>query len=559
MSAAPAARSELELRDYLGVLKRRKLSIILSVVVVVGVVMAYTFVVTPVYEARASLIIEEALATTILNPSATSGSVTDEDVATEAKLMDSRPIRRFVTEALGYEPDVKLATESGIPAIDIKKRSTDPEEAQRSVNDFAAAYVTVRQETLQKSLNRSLADVDRQILSLDAQVAADRRRIREIEFLLSDPSIEEEDAELLEIEKARLEQVTDPVRVVERQNELATVKDALSTKVVLTRSGDNFTISGAAVPTSPAEPQPIRNLAFALALGLLIGLTIAFSRDYLDDTLRTKEDLDAASGNLPVLALVPLVQGWRDRGSAVLESVTNTHSAPSEAYRSLRTALAFAALDRPMKTIQITSSTSGEGKTTTSANLAVMLAEAGKRVLLVDCDLRRPRVHEFFNLDNQIGFADVLLGTTSIEQAIRPTQIPGLSILPSGPPPPNPAELLSTRATRDLLEKLATEVDHVIVDSPPLIPVADSSTLALYVDAVILVVTARVTSRRSLNRSVEILEQIDAPLEGLLFNGIGREASYGYGAYTYAYEAPKSKAKAKAKDKDKDKAEAQVD
>jgi non-specific protein-tyrosine kinase len=341
--------------------------------------------------------------------------------------------------------------------------------------------------------------------------------------------------DLLKVEEQRLRKRTSAESVDIRQTELQTKRDALVTKAALTARGDNFTVSGAPVPTAPAEPRPIRDLLIALALGLILGLAVAFTKDYFDDTLRTKEELDRASGGLPVLALVPVVPGWRDRNSAVLESLTHPRSATAEAYRSLRTALAFAGIERTMKIIQVTSSTSGEGKTTTAANLAVTLAEAGKKVILVDCDLRRPRVHEFFNLENHVGYADVLLGTVSAESAMQVVETPGLSILPAGPQPPNPSELLSTAAARDLLEKLAADVDHVIVDSPPLIPVTDSSAIALYVDALILLVAAKATSRRSLHRSLEILDQIDAPLEGLVFNRVGREATYGYGTYTYTY------------------------
>lgn len=285
----------------------------------------------------------------------------------------------------------------------------------------------------------------------------------------------------------------------------------------------------------PVEPRPVRNLIIAVAVGFLLGLIVAFLREYFDDTLRSKEDLDLASGGVPVLALIPSVPNWRDRTKPVLESVSHPHSAVSEAYRTLRTSLAFAAVSRRIGIIQVTSSTSGEGKTTTAANLAVTLANAGKRVVLVDCDLRRPRVHDFFGLSNKIGFASVLLGEVTVVDALQPAPgVSGLNILPSGPPPPNPAELLSTKAARQVLDTMAEVADYVVVDSPPLLPVTDSVALVGYADATILLVTARSTTRRSLHRSLELMEQIDAPLEGILFNRVGREATYGYG-YGYSY------------------------
>jgi polysaccharide biosynthesis transport protein len=379
-----------------------------------------------------------------------------------------------------------------------------------------------------------MEDVQAQIKNLDAEIAADRDRIIAIGMELN-AGVDAEAAGVLRAEQARLQALVSPEQVLARQGDLQRKLDGLGTKLALTGSGDNFTVSGSATPKVPVEPRPLRTGLIALGVGLLLGLIVAFLRDYFDDTLRTKEDLDHASGAVPVLALIPSVPKWRDRSKAVLESVTHPHSAVSEAYRTLRTSLAFAAIGHRVRIIQVTSSTSGEGKTTTAANLAVTLARTGKRVVLVDCDLRRPRVHEFFGLDNKIGFASVLIGEINVVEALQPIPgISGLNVLPSGPPPPNPSELLSTKAARQLLDTMAEVADFVVVDSPPLLPVADSVTLAGYADATVLLVTARATTRRSLHRSLELLEQVDAPLEGILFNRVGREATYGYG-YGYSF------------------------
>jgi succinoglycan biosynthesis transport protein ExoP len=535
MADTQSVRSELELRDYLGVLRRRKWSIVVVMVIVVGAAVGFTLVQTKVYEAKATLVIETSLASQVLIPTAAvEAAVTDAQVQTEAELMQAFPTTRAITKQLGYLPDVDIETVEGTPAVFVTSRDPLPEKAAKEVNDFTNTYVEVRNESLANTVRNAMEDLQAQIKNLDAEIAADRDRIIAIEMELN-AGVDAEAEGVLRAEQARLQALVSPEQVLARQGDLQRKLDGLGTKLALTGSGDNFTVSGSATPKVPVEPRPLRTGLIALGVGLLLGLIVAFLRDYFDDTLRTKEDLDHASGGVPVLALIPSVPNWRDRSKPVLESVAHPHSAVSEAYRTLRTSLAFAAIGHRVRIIQVTSSTSGEGKTTTAANLAVTLARTGKRVVLVDCDLRRPRVHEFFGLDNKIGFASVLIGEINVVEALHPIPgVIGLNVLPAGPPPPNPSELLSAKAARQLLDTMAEVADFVVVDSPPLLPVADSVTLAGYADATVLLVTARATTRRSLHRSLELLQQVDAPLEGILFNRVGREATYGYG-YGYSF------------------------
>ena len=535
MAEVQPTRSELDLRDYVGVIRRRKWVVIGITFAITLVAIAFSLVQTRIYEAKAALVIEVPVASTAITSQAQPDQgVTQAQVETEAELMRSRPINKAIADQLGYAPDVDIKTVEESPVVYVTSRDSNPEQAAKEVNDFTTTYVKVRQASISKALDNAIVDVRAQIQSLDGEVAAYKVRIDEIFAQLASTS-DAAKKRLLTTELERLQTLVEPRNVVARQAELQDKLDQLATKASLIARGDNFTVSGSAVPTQPVSPRPLRNGLIALGIGLLLGLAVAFVRDYFDDTLRTKDDLDAASGGIPVLGLIPAVPGWRDRGTPMLESATHPHSSTAEAYRSLRTALEFAAIEHKVGIIHITSSSSGEGKTTTAANLAVALAAAGKRVVLVDCDLRRPRVHDFFGIDATVGFTSVLKGEIDLQDAMIPaSNVDGLLVLPSGPPPPNPAELLSSKATQGLLETLAKFVDTVVVDSPPLLPVADSAVLAGYAHATILVVTARSTTRRSLHRSLEMLAQVNAPLEGILFNGVGREASYGSG-YGYDY------------------------
>lgn len=535
MADVTPARSELDLRDYVTVIRRQRWTIIVIALAIAVVTIAISLFQTRIYEAESTVVLEVPVASSAISSSLDPDqAVTQAQVETEAELMRSRPINRSIAEQLGYQPDVTIKTVEATPVVFITSRSTDAEEATKHVNDFAATYVKVRQTMIASAIDNAVIDVRAQIQNLDGEVAEYKTRIDEIVGQLAvttDPA----KRLLLTTELERLQTLVDPRQVVARQAQLQNKLDQLATRASLTARGDNYTVSGSAVPTDPVSPRPMRNGLIALGIGLLLGLAVAFVRDYFDDTLRTKDDLDLASGGIPVLGLIPAVPGWRDRGTPVLESLTHPHSSTSEAYRSMRTALEFAAIEHKVGIIQITSSSSGEGKTTTAANLAVALSNAGKRVILVDCDLRRPRLNEFFGIESDAGFTTVLKGEMDVNDAlVLVPDVDGLLVLPSGPTPPNPVELLSSKATQALLEKLAEFADTVVVDSPPLLPVADAAVLAGYADATILVVTARSTTRRALHRSLEMLAQVNAPLEGILFNGVGREASYGPG-YGYDY------------------------
>jgi non-specific protein-tyrosine kinase len=209
-------------------------------------------------------------------------------------------------------------------------------------------------------------------------------------------------------------------------------------------------------------------------------------------------------------------------------------SSASEAYRSLRTAIGFIGLDKPLRVIQVTSPSAAEGKTTTIANLAVALANVGKKVVVVDCDLRRPRIHTFFGIPNEVGFTSVLLGEVPLANAAQAVGRRHLMLLASGQLPPNPSELLSSTRTAQVLATLQAEADVVLVDSPPVLPVTDSAVLSAHVDATLLVIRAGVTTRRQLTRAVEVLEQVAAPLVGTVLNGVTADEGYGY-TYNYGY------------------------
>ncbi len=245
--------------------------------------------------------------------------------------------------------------------------------------------------------------------------------------------------------------------------------------------------------------------------------------------------------------LIPVIKEWHNRKKPFLVTQAHPKSPPTEAYRGLRTSVQFMALANPTKILQITSPSAGDGKTTTSANIAWIMAEAGQRVVLVSCDLRRPRIHEFFGLQNDVGFTSVLLGESTLQDAL--VAVPGqpqLRLLPSGPVPPNPSELLSGAKAHEVFQSLSDLADIVVVDSAPILPVTDAAVLSTHADAVLIVVSAGVDKRRDVVRSVEMLKQINAPIVGTVLNRSPEADSYAYSRYGYGYGENSSEKPAKA-------------
>jgi len=310
---------------------------------------------------------------------------------------------------------------------------------------------------------------------------------------------------------------------------------------------NNFRIVDVArVPTSPIEPNIPRNLAFAFMLGLTSGVGLAFLLEGLDNTVRTTEQAQLISGFAP-LGMIPLgSRTARDGASSkrlviaaskeAVELVTQVRpqSQMAESYRALRTSLLLSNLGAPPKVIMVTSALPQEGKTTTSINCAVVLAQKGIRVLLIDADLRRPSIHKTLGMGPRSGLSNVLTGSATLQQAIsRSPILPNLAVLPAGTPPPNPAELLASSNMRDVLEELRGQYDHIVVDTPPTLSVTDAVVLSPRADAIVLVIRSGQTTKQALRRSRDILMQVNAKVSGVLLNAVDLSSPDYYYYYEY--------------------------
>ncbi len=310
--------------------------------------------------------------------------------------------------------------------------------------------------------------------------------------------------------------------------------------------GNITVVDYATTPGTPVRPQPFRNLLFGGILGLLLGVGLAFGRHYLDHTVHTPEELRRWG---TVMGVVPsmdrLVKEEFEGKEKVsidgrevdtrLITLLNPTSPVAEAYRRLRTNLQFSRVDKPVQVVVVTSAGPGEGKSITSMNLALALAQSGKRTLYLDADLRRPRGHKMLGISRSPGLVDVLFDMATFEPEQFATGIENLYVLPAGTKVPNPAEILGTRRMQEFLGVLRQSFDAIVVDTPPVLAVTDAVLVGVYSDGVLLVVNAGGTDRRQVERAVESLESVNAPLLGLLLNKFNARKAYGYYGYGYGY------------------------
>jgi polysaccharide biosynthesis transport protein len=496
------APPEMTLRDYGAVIWRRKWLVIVPLVLTTLVATVLSLSQTNMYRATAEVLVREPPRASSIGESGV--VLNPRTVENELSRAQGSEIQTATRVIVGDEPGLSVDAKTGSDVFRFTGTSSSAELAAVAANTYAERYIEDRREALLVEYATRIAVLEQRIVEIDAEIAAGA----------GDPELQQDQ---------RLQYVRE--------------LEDLQVSTELARTSGARVVDAAQVPTSPFEPNTLRTALLALVVGLLVGLGIAFIVDYLDTSLKGPDDLARVSGGLPTLAAVPLLEGWKPTDHPHLISREDPQAPSSEAYRGLRTSIQFLGLDRQMKIIQLTSPRPGDGKSTTAGNLAVTMARAGKRVLLIDCDLRKPRVHEFFDLPNLVGFTSVLLGDATMSQAALPVDgEPNLLVMASGPVPPDPSELLSGERTSAALAIVAEQVDVIILDSPPVLAVSDPLVLSGLVDAVVLVASAGRTDTRQVARALEQLRQVDAPLIGTVLNRLEARGmnSYGYG-YGYGY------------------------
>lgn len=507
-----------DLREFLTILRNRKWSIGLLTLLVVGAAIFFTFRETPEYTSETRVLVLPTapanspfffLATTNLDTEA--GLVSSDSVASIVR--DDLDLQRSTGDLLG---GLHVSVESSTEILDIAYTDPDPLTAQKLAQGFADAYLQFRRE-------QTLAQIRGQTSAVQTEIDQVSEKITKLDKAIN--------AETDPIRKSQL--MTQQTTLTARLNVLQQKLEDLGSGSATSIQSGGAVIQAANLPAAPSNAGLTQNGLVALTLGLALGIGIAFVRERLDDSLRSRDDLEAHLGS-PVFAVVPKVPTWRNRKRTRLTTLREPRGGASEAYRTLRTSILFLASQRQLKVLMVSSPAAGEGKTTTAANVAVVLAQAGKRVVLVSADLRKPRIHQFFGIEEGGGLVQVLSGEIPLSEALVETQVEGLSLVACGAPPAHPAELLQSDAMKRVLDELKLRYDFVVIDSAPALAVADSLVLAPIVDGVLFVADAARTSRQAVARARNQLEQVGGDVVGGVFNNFDPSKTHG-GRYYYRY------------------------
>lgn len=514
----------MDLRGQLTVLRRHLMMIVSGAVIAAAVAFGVSAILPKVYESQASLLVGQSLSG--LSPDYNQLLTSQQLSQTYAQVATTRPLLQKVIDrlSLGTTPEdlakrVSADAPQNSTLIRITAGDPSPDRAAAIANALADELIAEspaiqgRQAAVLQFVDDNLRRTQQEIETTQAQVDA-------LVATANRTATQEQDLELLQ------------ARLISLRQTYATLLGFSSGAAPNVLS----VIEPAVTPSGPASPRPLLYTALAAVLGLLLMVAVAFGRDALDDTLRTPEDVEASLG-LPTLAQIDRLRTGREaRPTALLLSADAPHTAFSEAYRTLRTNIDFASVDAPLGSLLVTSTAPGEGKTVVSANLATMFAQAGRRVLLIDADLRKPGIHRLFGISNGRGLTSLLRSDDQpIEGIVRSTGEANLRVLCTGPLPPNPAELLGSQRMQRVLDRLRPEADLIVLDSPPLGGVADAAILASRVDGVLLVVHAATVRRGAIRHVLDDLAKAGARILGVALNQVPSEDARGYIGY---YAAP---------------------
>jgi polysaccharide biosynthesis transport protein len=499
--------AEPTLRGYLRVLRRGRWWVAAFLLLGLAVSAALSLTATRQYSATAQLLVQSAGNLSLDNGSG--DAPTSTDVQTELQLATSAQVQSQVRAELRSAPGVSVSEVGQTNVIAVTAESPEPARAAQIANAYARAFVSWSTATSISNLTMAEDQVNKQINTLGTEIAK-----------VPSSSIMQLDA---------------------LSNQQAVLRGQLAQLEVTgaTASTGLELVTPATAPTSPSSPKPAQNVLLGLVAGLIIGIGVAFLRDNLDDTLTTGEAVERVGG-APVLATVPMVASWRKKADLVVISAGDPTSEAAEAYRSLRTSLQFLRNDSAARIILITSPSPGDGKTVTVVNLGAVFAQAGARVVLVSCDLRRPGLSRFLALGENVDLSSVLTGQEPLDRALSPVPgVDGLWALGTREIVANPTELLGGDRMRSCVDDLASRFDIVLIDSPPVLPVADALILSGYADAVLLVVVAGSTRRDELRRAAEKLAQASAPVVGAVLNKATARDGHGYYGGYQPYVVPR--------------------
>ncbi len=526
---------EIELRQYFEIL-RKWIWLIVATTVIAGVT---AFLIsrhmTPVYQASSTLLINQAR-----NPDVSYQDILTSErlTRTYAKLLTSRPVLEETAKRLGLDEidpkNVSVQPVRDTQLIVLKVNSTIPSLAARIANTLPQVFIEQNKEMQSKryaaskeGLQKEMEDIQSQIKNVQAQIDA-----------LGEPA-----GAAGQAKKAQLETLLAQYR----SSYASLLNNYEAIRLAEARESTGIQVSEPAqIPDHPIKPRTMMNTLLAAIVGAMLGLGAAFMIEYLDDTVKTPVDVER---HLGITVLTGIGKTGMNGPEKALITANDLKSPITESYRALRTNIQFSSVDKPAKVVMVTSPNPQEGKSTVAANLAVVMAQSGKKVIAIDADLRRPMLHKIFKLPNNVGLTNLLINPAGDHAlALQNVAVRGLSVLTSGRTPPNPAELLGSKRMAELVQRLAQEADAIVIDTAPIMAATDAVAMAPVVDGTVLVIESGKTHIPAARQSIESLKKVGGRILGVVLNKMPRNGrSYYYYYYYYYAEDGEKKSRRKKK------------
>lgn len=523
---------ELELKDFLKIIRTRKLVIVSAVLVVTMTVLAISFIQSPQYVGESRILITERAAGAALlgNVIPEITGQPERALETQVQLLQMRPLLENTIRELNLgvtpgelEERIRVSAVGRTNIISVNVHDSDPARAAAIANEVAEQFVSWSRDHRRESIAAAVDQVDARLTEVEDEILTLGRKVQD---------------------EGRTEELAVELQVaLSTYSSLAQERENLRIQEQL-ETGLARVVSPAVINENPISPNPLRNVILALAVGMALGLGLAMLNEYLDNTLKSSEEVESIFG-APVLGMIPL-EKLEDTDQKRLTIVDRPGSVAAEAYRVLRNSLDFVNFEHNIKTLLITSAAPVEGKSTVSANLAASLAQTGQNVVLISCDFRRPTTDRLFGLQNIIGLSDVLRGAHTLKSALQRPGDEHLLVLTAGKMPPNPSEILGSTKMQELIENLKEWSDWIILDTPPLLAVADATALARWADGTLIVTRGGVSTRDAAVKARDMLDMVGAKIIGSVIWGLEEklaEGGYGYyGQYSYStyYQQPEA-------------------
>lgn len=519
---ADSAVGELQLADYLDIVNRRKATIVALVAAILTLAIVLSAVQTPQFRAAARVRVEVGSTDTLDDQSNTSTSVRSRNLQNEVEFANSDRVALAAADSFGREISAVVAASTDSDTLTFTAVDNNPETAAAIANTFADSYVTERSD----STSERFTDVTEVISVRLVEIASQRSSLLDDRGVAgANTSGIDNQIAALDAEEAGLRSQLGQIDVISQLNNSTSVS----------------VLNEAEAPGGAFSPSWVRNIGLALVAGLVLGAGVALVRESLDNTILTKRSLEKAMDGLPILGLVPSPFRTRFTNKRERRLITSRTGAFTEAYRSLHSSIELGqAAGSEIRSILVTSANAAEGKSTVASHLGIAFARAGASVIVIDADLHNPTQHELFGLTNESGLADQLANLGNAEIVTEQSSGEGLlSVIPAGNSGLPPAELLRSVVAQEFIEKLSYAYDLVIIDSPPLRPVADTPPLARFVDATLLVAMRGQTNATEVEEAIELLARAQTrPLGGVLNGADEGQTGYGYG---YGYGNSSSK------------------